>query len=209
MALAGLFLITFLFVHLGINLLLLVDDGGELFNRAAHFMASNPLIQLFQWVLFAGFIIHMIYGIILQVQNWLARPSRYKVEGYSHLSPFSKFMIHTAAIILLFLVIHLVNFFFKAKFGHIGEVNYEGMVLEDMGGLVRAQFQETGLVVFYIFALIILAFHLHHGFQSAFQSMGWNHSRYTPFVKILSTLIAILVPLGFIAIPICIYFNLA
>jgi succinate dehydrogenase / fumarate reductase cytochrome b subunit len=208
MALAGLFLITFLFVHLGINLLLIIDGSGELFNKAAHFMASNPLIQTFQWVLFAGFIIHMIYGLILQIQNWMARPNRYKVEGYSHTSPFSKFMIHTAAIILIFLVIHLVNFFFKAKFGHLDEVVYQGSSYEDMGSLVRAQFQNAWVVIFYIFSLIILAFHLHHGFQSAFQSMGWNHSRYTPFIKLLSTLIAIAVPLGFIAIPLAIFFNL-
>ncbi len=208
MALAGLFLITFLLVHLSINLLLIIDGSGELFNKAAHFMAKNPLIQTFQWVLFAGFFIHMIYGLILQVQNWMARPTRYKVEGYSHTSPFSKFMIHTAIIILLFLVIHLINFFFKAKFGHIEEVIYQGSAYEDMGSLVREQFQNAWVVVFYIFCLIILAFHLHHGFQSAFQSMGWNHSRYTPFVKFLSVLVAIAIPLGFIAIPLAIYFHL-
>ena len=208
MALAGLFLILFLFVHLTINLLLLFDSSGELFNKAAHLMAHNPLIQTFQWVLFAGFIIHMIYGVILQIQNWSARPTRYKVEGYSHTSPFSKFMIHTAAIILIFLVIHLLNFFFKAKFGEIAEIQYGSKSYEDMGQLVMQQFKIPWLVGFYVFALIVLAFHLHHGFQSAFQSMGWNHSRYTPFVKFLSVLIAVLVPLGFMAIPLSIYFDI-
>lgn len=208
MALAGLFLIVFLFVHLTINILLLFDSSRELFNKAADFMANNPLIQAFQWVLFAGFIIHMIYGIILQVQNWLARPVRYKVEGYSHTSPFSKFMIHTAVVILVFLVIHLINFFFKAKFGEIDHIMYGDQVVEDMGMLVIEKFQIPGVVIFYVLALIFLGFHLHHGFQSAFQSMGWNHSKYTPFIKGLSTFISILLPLGFIAIPVFIYFNI-
>lgn len=208
MALAGLFLIVFLFVHLSINLLLLFDSSRELFNKAAGFMVNNPLIQTFQWVLFAGFIIHMIYGLILQFQNWLARPVRYKVEGYSHTSPFSKFMIHTAVIILVFLVIHLINFFFVAKFGEVDHIMYGDQVFEDMGMLVIQKFQIPGVVIFYVLALIFLAFHLHHGFQSAFQSMGWNHSRYMPFIKGVSTFISIVVPLGFIAIPVLIYFNI-
>lgn len=208
MALAGLFLIVFLFVHLFINLLLLFDSSHESFNRVADFMANNPLIQTFQWVLFAGFIIHMIYGVVLQVQNWMARPVRYKVEGYSHTSPFSKFMIHTALVILVFLVIHLINFFFKAKFGEMSHVTYGDESFEDMASLVVQMFQNPAIVIFYVIALIILAFHLHHGFQSAFQSMGWNHSKYTPFIKLLSLFVAIILPLGFIAIPLSIFFNI-
>jgi len=208
MALAGLFLTIFLLVHLTINLMLLFDSSGELFNKAASFMAHNPLIQAFQWVLFAGFIIHMLYGITLQIQNWLARPSRYKVEGFSHTSPFAKFMIHTAIVILIFLVIHLVNFFFQAKFGHLQMVQYNGVEYEDMATLVREKFSLTSIVVFYLVALVLLAFHLHHGFQSAFQSMGWNHPKYTPCVKTLSTLLAIIIPLGFMMIPLFIFFNI-
>src|SRR5210317_1272306 len=89
MALAGLFLITFLFVHLGINLLVLLPESEaykefELFNTAAHFMGTNIIIKVFEVVLFGGFIIHILYGLILQIQNWMARPTRYKVEGWSH-----------------------------------------------------------------------------------------------------------------------------
>ena len=71
MALAGLFLITFLFVHLGINITLLLPgtetlQERETFNKAAHFMGTFPLIKVFEVVLFGGFIIHIIYGLILQ-----------------------------------------------------------------------------------------------------------------------------------------------
>lgn len=212
MALAGLFLITFLFVHLGINITVLIPGKGatqdrEVFNRAAHFMATFPVIKVFEVVLFGGFIIHIIYGLILQIQNWMARPTRYKIEGWSHTSPFSKFMIHTGIIILIFLVIHLMDFYFKAKFGDVGDAVYNGEKFHDLGALVIAKFQHLGFVIGYIVAFILLGFHLHHAFQSAFQSLGLNHSKYTPFIKGLSTFISILIPLGFTIIPLVIYFS--
>ncbi|MFA8449676.1 MAG: succinate dehydrogenase, partial [Bacteroidales bacterium] len=83
MSLAGLFLITFLIVHLSINLLILFDPTLQLFNEAAHFMGTNPFIQTFQWVLFIGIIIHFVYGFILTVQNNKSRPVGYKVAGSS------------------------------------------------------------------------------------------------------------------------------
>ena len=206
MAFMGLFLITFLFVHLGINFLVLLPDTTS-FNVAAHFMATNPVIKVFEVILFGGFIIHIIYGLILQIQNWMARPNRYKIEGWSHTSPFSKFMIHTAAIIFIFLAIHLGDFYFKSKFGQIGEVNIDGETIHDMAALVIAKFKIFGFVIGYILAFIILGFHLHHGFQSAFQSLGLNNRTYTPFIKSLSTIISIVLALGFIIIPIAIYYG--
>jgi len=209
MALAGLFLITFLFVHLGINFTLLIPgDERELFNRAAHFMGTFPLVKVFEVVLFGGFIIHIIYGLILQIQNWLARPTRYKIEGWSHTSVFSKFMIHTGIVIFIFLVIHLMDFYIKAKFlGEVDPVVYDGETLHDLGMLVILKFKHLGFVIGYIVAFILLGFHLHHAFQSAFQSLGLNHSKYTPFLKGLSTVISIILPLGFTAIALIIYFS--
>ncbi|MBL7906345.1 MAG: succinate dehydrogenase cytochrome b subunit [Bacteroidales bacterium] len=205
MALAGLFLITFLIVHLSINLLLLFDDSRELFNLAAHFMATNPVIQVFQIVLFGGFILHILVGLILQIQNWMARPTRYKVEGYSHTSFFSKFMIHTGGVILAFLVIHLINFFFKAKFGEMPEVMINGELYEDMGILVIEKFRELPVVVMYVVWLLFLGFHLDHAFHSALQSLGLNHSKYTPAAFGISRALAILIAGGFILIPVVIF----
>ncbi len=213
MALAGLFLITFLFVHLGINLLILIPgtdttQDREIFNKAADFMSTFALIKVFEVVLFGGFIIHILYGIILQIQNWMARGKRYKIEGWSHTSPFSKFMIHTGILILIFLVLHLIDFYFKAKiFGDIEEVEYGGFFYHDMGTLVIEKFKMPLFVIVYIVAFIFLGFHLHHAFWSAFQSMGWDHSKYTPFIKGVSLFISIVIPLGFTIIPLVIYFS--
>ncbi|KAF0199280.1 MAG: succinate dehydrogenase cytochrome b556 subunit [Bacteroidetes bacterium] len=205
MALAGLFLISFLIVHLSINLLLLFDSSRESFNVAARFMATNPVIQVMQIVLFGGFILHILVGIILQIQNWMARPTRYKIEGYSQSSFFSKFMIHTGAVILAFLVIHLFNFFFKAKFGEMPEVMIDGTLMEDMGLLVIEKFKEFPYVLMYLVWLLFLGFHLDHAFHSALQSLGLNHSKYTPLAFGLSRALAILIAGGFILIPVVIY----
>lgn len=208
MSLAGLFLTTFLVVHLLINVLILFDDTRELFNEAAHFMVTNPLIQVFQYVLFFGFILHIILGLILQIQNWSARPVRYNKKGYSELSYFSKFMIHTGAIIFIFLIIHFANFFVKAKFGHIDPILYDsGNTYEDMGLLVVSLFKDPGYVIFYVISILLLGFHLDHGFQSAFQSLGLNHARYTPFIKVFGRLFSVAITIGYVAIPLVIYFS--
>jgi len=210
MSLLGLFLMIFLVVHLGINLLLLFDSSRELYNVAAHFMGTNPIIQAFQWVLFLGFTLHIVLGFILQIQNWIARPKGYKVKATSEDSFFSKYMIHTGVIILVFLTIHFLTFFFRVKIFHdIPEFVLDGVNtgMEDMGLVVVELFKIPGYVVGYIIALLILGFHLDHGFQSAFQSLGLNHKKYTPFIKGLGHIYSIVISLGYIVIPLVIYFT--
>ncbi len=210
MSLMGLFLMTFLVVHLGINLLLLVDPTRDLFNQAAHFMATNPVIQVFQIVLFAGFAVHIILGIILQIQNWMARPTAYKVKASSEDSMFSKYMIYTGIIIGIFLTIHFANFFLKAKLFHsIPEfiLNGKPTGMEDMGLIVTTLFGSPIYVLGYIIALIFVGFHIDHAFQSAFQSLGLNHKKYTPFINWFGHFYSIVITLGYILIPVVIYFS--
>jgi succinate dehydrogenase / fumarate reductase cytochrome b subunit len=207
-ALAGIFLILFLLVHLGINITLILCETTKPFNIAAHFMGTNIIVKIFEVILFGGIVIHIIYTLILQVQNWLARPIRYRIPNFAQLSFFSKFQIHTAAIILVFLGIHLTNFYFKSRFGELEEISYDSIkYLPDLGSLVIQKFQMPGFVILYIAFFIFLAFHLLHGFQSAFQTLGLNHQSYTPFIKILGVIYSIIVFTGFTAIPIVIYFT--
>jgi succinate dehydrogenase / fumarate reductase cytochrome b subunit len=207
-ALAGIFLILFLLVHLGINITLILCKSTQPFNIAAHFMGTNIIVKIFEVVLFGGIIIHIIYTLILQVQNWLARPVRYRIPNFAQLSFFSRFQIHTAAIIFVFLAIHLTNFYFISRFGGLKEITYDGIkYLPDLGSLVIQKFQIPGLVILYIAFFIFLGFHLLHGFQSAFQTLGLNHQSYTPFIKILGIVYSAIVYTGFTAIPIVIYFT--
>lgn len=208
MSLAGLFLITFLAIHLAINLLLIFCDSTESFNRAAHFMATNPAIKIMEIVLFGGFIIHMIYGMIVSIQNLLARPVKYKVSNTSQLSYFSKYMLHTAVIITIFIFLHLFDFYIKSKFlGEVNSVMINGEEYHDLGQMVIARFSILWVVIFYLIALLGLGFHLHHGFQSAFQTIGLNHPVYTPIIKGLGILYTVAVTLGFMAIPVVIYIQ--
>jgi len=145
--------------------------------------------------------------VVIQMQNWFARPDRYKKDNYSQTSFFSKFMIHTAAIITVFLVIHLLDFYFKAKiFGNVPLVYYEGKEYHDLGIMVIEKFKLGGYVIFNIACFLFLAFHLLHGFQSAFQSLGLNHRLYTPLIKALGVIYTVIVTAGFILIPVYIYF---
>lgn len=209
MSLAGLFLISFLAVHLGINLLLLIDGNEEAFNKAAHFMATNPLIKVFEIVLFGGFIVHMVFGVLVSIQNKIARPVGYKVQNNAQQSFFSKYMYHTAVIVTIFLVLHLFDFYVKAKFidGGVGDVVYDGEHYHDLAKLVIERFQIWWVIVVYVVAMLGLGFHLHHGFQSAFQTIGLNHPVYTPIIKGLGIGYTILVTLGFMAIPIIVFFK--
>lgn len=207
MSLAGIFLVTFLLVHMGINLLVIIFDDPMVYNKAAHFMSSNVLIKIFEIVLFGGILLHIIYALILQIQNWIARPRRYSKANYSNTSFFSKFMIHTAIIILVFLSIHFVDFYFKAKFGHGETILVDGVNYHDFATEIVDKFKMLPFVVFYIAAFIFLGFHLVHGFQSAFKTLGLDHKRYTPVIQVLAIIYAVVVVGGYSIIPLMIYFS--
>ena len=206
MALLGLFLITFLVIHLTINLFLLRDDSGSWFNAAAHFMGTNWIIRILEIVLFAGFIFHILLGIILQITNWLSRPVRYKVLNRTTTPFLSKYMIYTGVIILIFLIIHFMNFYF-IKLGWVkSPVPYMEDGEANFYEVARYLFGQPVYVVLYIALFINLGFHLYHAFESAFQSLGMNHKTYTPFINGFAVVYSVVIPLGFILIPLFIFF---
>lgn len=201
MALLGLFLMVFLIVHLGINLCLLRDDGGKWFRDAAHFMETNYIIKIFEVILFSGFIFHILLGIILQVKNWFSRPVRYKVTNRTPTPFLSKYMIYTGAIVLTFLIIHLFNFFL-IKFGWVtSPVPATEGGEPDFAGVAKHLFSQPAYSIFYIALIIGLGFHLYHAFQAAFQTLGLDHKTYTPFITGFGIFYAIVIPLGYIIIP--------
>jgi len=205
MALAGAFLMVFLVVHLGINLFILpiTTHHKEIFREAVHFMSTNPLVKVMEIFLLGGFALHMILGVILQIQNWMARPVRYYKEGFSHTSFFSKYMIHTGVVIGIFLVIHFINFYF-VKLGFTNPPEGPALVADDHDFYSMAinLFSNPAYSILYIVLIIIVGFHLNHAFQSAFQSLGLEHSKYTPAIKIAGDIYSILIPLGFCVIPV-------
>ena len=198
MSLAGLFLMVFLLVHLTINLFMLLPDQGELFKMAVHFMTTNPLIKIFEVVLFSGFIIHMLVGIVLYIKNLMSRPVRYYKSNQSQTSFFSKYMIYTGAVVFIFLIIHFMNFYF-VKLGFVSPP--EGIDKHDFYNMAIMLFSNKVYSLIYIALILLLGFHLNHAFQSGIQTIGFNHNRYTVCVKRFSTIYAIFITLGFCVIP--------
>lgn len=200
----GLFLISFLIVHCGINSLIFLNDGGKLFEEAATFMGTNILIRTMEIVLFVGLLAHIVQSLMLARQNMNARPVQYAVDGASHNSKwYSRSMPILGILILMFLIIHLRHFWIVSRFtDHItsgDETLYEEM---------KEVFEHLWIVIVYVLAMIALAYHLMHGFQSAFQTMGLNHPKYTPIIKKVGFAFAIIVPFIFALMPIAMHFNI-
>ena len=208
MALTGLFLILFLVVHLAGNLQLLKDDGGRSFNIYAHFMTSNPLIKIIGYVNFALVLVHVIWAIWLTRTNTSARgPVGYAVsKNSSHWT--SRNMGILGTLILLFLVFHLSGFWWRMHNGPIDPVTYEGTEVKDLYAVVNTSYDLWWYVIIYEVSMLLLAFHLWHGFISAFQTVGLNHPKYTPAVKFVGKAFAIVVPLLFAIIPIFMYLDI-
>jgi succinate dehydrogenase / fumarate reductase cytochrome b subunit len=197
MALAGLFLLTFLPVHLFINLMLLKSEPGP-FNTAAHFMATFPLVKIMEVVLFGAILIHISWGVFLQIQNWLARPVGYVSSNKSETSFFSRFMIWTGATILTFLILHWFNFYF-IKLGLV-----KGNA-EDFYSVAHSLFKIPAYDIIYLTCFTLLGFHLFHAFYSAFQTLGLNHRLWNPIVRPIALIYAILIPAGFALISITLW----
>lgn len=208
-ALTGLFLILFLAVHLIGNLqMILVNDQGRAFNEYAEFMGHNKLIQIISIGNFFFILLHIVVSIVLTVHNRSARPSRYAYSKPGENSSWSsRNMIWLGSIVLIFIVLHLINFWSKSKFGPIGTVTYDGKTIHDLYSLVVFEFQNPVIVGIYVFAMIGLSFHLRHGFQSSFQTLGLNHVKYTPLINTLGIIYSIVVPFGFAIIPIVMYIQ--
>ena len=203
MALAGIFLLVFLLVHLGINLFLLRNDGGDWFNQAAGFMSSNYIVKVFEIFLFLAFIIHILIGVILKLQNWRARPKGYAVSGKAPTSFFSRYMIWTGLTIFVALIIHFINFYF-VKLGWV-DVPQGIHDKHDFYSMAILLFSDMTYAVIYLIWLLVLGLHLYHAFQSVFQTLGFNHNKYTKGLKRCGALYAIVVTLGFMIIPV--YFQ--
>lgn len=204
MALSALFLIVFLVIHLTVNLTSLFSE--DIFNELSHFMGTNPLIQFaMQPILIFGVVFHFIMGFVLELKNREARNVKYiKYNGAASSTWMSRNMIYTGAVILAFLVLHFIDFWFP-ELNH----KYIEVLPEDPTryfGELQYKFEEPWRVGVYIVAFVLLALHLLHGFQSAFQSIGLNN-KYTKAVKTLGKIYAIVIPLGFIIIALFLHFN--
>lgn len=244
-SLTGLFLCSFLIVHLIGNLQLLKNDEGLSFNKYAVFMTTNPVIKTMSWVLYAAILLHAFKGIYLVFKNKKARKVSYiKYKGNSNSKWYSRSMGLLGTLILIFIIVHMSDFWYEYKFGETpysvynqnmvtGELTRKDIpaqtdnkpiisskmeefvnndaritIVKDLNRSVVLAFQhEVWIVVLYVLSMVAISFHLLHGFQSTFQTLGINNKNIATVVKFLGVWVfAILIPLGFAAIPLIIYF---
>lgn len=206
MGLTGLFLISFLVVHCFLNSFIFFNDGGLMFNTGAHFMATNWLIRSMELVLFAGLIVHMIQALVLTMENRKARPVGYNVvNGNANSSWYSRSMGLLGTLLLMFLIIHLAHFWVKSRITGLPGEDANGH--ENLYAVMQTTFSMLWVVIVYCLSMVSLAYHLLHGFQSAFQTLGLNHKKYTPLIKNIGIGFSIIVPLVFALMPILMYLG--
>jgi succinate dehydrogenase / fumarate reductase cytochrome b subunit len=213
MSLTGLFLISFLIVHVCINACIFndlsfidPDDNGDMFNRAAHFMASSVLVRTMEYGLFLGFIIHIVQGYVLEAKNLSRRGQGYKVNlGNRGSKWYSRTMGLLGTLLLLFLIMHIAHFWVPSRITGLEEV--EGKNYHNMFIVMVDVFQNPVVVILYVVGCISLAYHLLHGFQSAFRTLGVHNTRYIGMIKGLGAAFSIIVPFVFAMMPIAIYLD--
>lgn len=192
------------------------NDNGETFNHWAHLFGTNLIIRAMEYGLFIGLLLHIIQGLILWAQNRKARPVNYAVSKYREGKWYSRSMGLLGTLILLFLILHLYHFWTPSRFGGMFGIkklqeaslfDYNNQRVHNLYAEMQYVFQNAVVVIIYILGVIALAWHLLHGFQSAFQTFGINHKKYTPLINGLGIFYTIVICTLFALMPVAFYFN--
>jgi len=218
MALTGLFLISFLVVHVGLNACIWANDNGEMFNKAAHFMGETIVVRIMEVGLFIGIIIHILQGYVLESKNLARRGKGYKINLANKGSKwYSRTMGLLGTLLLLFLIMHINHFWVHSRLGNVASIQPLAEVIYpsnpnkhylDLYALMIETFTGNILVVtLYVLGCISLAYHLLHGFQSSFRTLGLYNKKYIGIVQSVGIGFAILVPLVFAMMPVSIYLG--
>lgn len=204
MSLTGLFLILFITIHLVGNLQLIFGTP-ESFNEYTVTMTTSPLIMAASYVTYISIILHAVFGVVLSLNNRKSRPVQYAQNQASANSSWSsRSMFLLGSVLFIFIILHMGNFWFKFKFGTI-ELDVNGV--KDMYTVVETSFTWWWYVLLYVIGMVGLGYHLAHGFQSAFQSLGINHKAYTPVIKAIGLGYSIIVPALFALIPVYMFIT--
>jgi succinate dehydrogenase / fumarate reductase cytochrome b subunit len=214
MAFTGIFLILFLIVHAGLNACIWANDNGLMFNKAAHFMGSFVVPRVLEIGLFVGIFLHILQGYMLTLENRSKRSVSYAVNYAKGSKWYSRSMALLGTLLLMFLIMHIYHFWTPSRLGGIGSVHslktfeLNGVEYHNLYAEMQAIFQSPAVVILYVLACGSLAYHLAHGFQSAFKTIGIHNKRYHALISSIGYGFAILIPLAFAMMPISFYFEL-
>jgi len=216
MAVTGLSLILFLIVHVTVNacmwaVVFVPGDNGEVFNKDAHWLGQTLVPRVLEIGLFVFFIIHIVQGYVLEVQNRGRRGIAYNVPMGSRGSTwYRKSMGLLGTLVFLFLIVHIADFWIPSRFGGLDEVMYDdmpGRVYHNLYGKMAVVFQNQWIVILYIIGCISLAWHLIHGFQSSFRTLGVSNKRYLAILNGTGWAFSIIVCLLFAMMPVSVYLG--
>jgi succinate dehydrogenase / fumarate reductase cytochrome b subunit len=213
MAVTGLSLISFLVVHAGINACIWANDNGVMFNTAAHFMGSTVVIRILEVGLFIGILLHIIQGYVLEFTNRSKRKTGYNVSlGNKGSKWYSRSMGLLGTILLLFFIIHWYQFWIPSRFTGINETpmvlpNSDGKEVHNLYALMKETFSQLWVVIVYVFACFSLCWHLVHGFQSAFRTLGVSNKRYLSIIKTGGIAFAVIISVAFAMMPVSMYLG--
>ena len=205
MSLTGLFLVTFLIVHMVGNLQLLYPDvlsASEKFNVYAVFMTTFPLIKATSYLLYGSIALHALVALFLTLHNKNARPTGYAIAGSAEKSWASRNMGILGSILLFFIIMHMGQFWFQYHFGGNQPVmEIDGMAYKNLYALVGTTLSVWWFAALYLISMLAVGFHLWHGFQSGFQSLGLNHVKYTSLISLAGKALAVFFIVGFSSMP--------
>ena len=203
MSFTGLFLISFLIVHAGANSCIFLNDGGETYNSVAHFLSHNWIVRFLEIGLFVGLIAHIVQGLMLTIQNNSTRKTKYAVSAGNATSKwYSRSMGILGSLLLIFLVIHLKDFFIGTKIAL-----YSGDQPHNLYDEMKEEFSNIWIVIIYLLGVFALCWHLIHGFSSAFQTLGVNSPKYNSLIKNAGYAYTILICAAFALMPIAFYLG--
>lgn len=214
MSLTGIFLISFLIVHVGLNACIWAMDKGEMFNKSAHFMATTVVVRIMEVGLFAGIILHIIQGYVLEAKNLSRRGKSYAINlGNKGSRWYSRTMGLLGTLLFLFLIMHVYHFWVPSRMGGVAnvhalaEVDYNGKTYHNLYAEMQEVFKNPVVVILYILGCISLAYHLMHGFHSAFRTLGVHNNRYLKMLRSFGIGFAVIVCLAFAMMPLSFYLG--
>ena len=215
MALSGLFLVSFLLVHVGLNSCIFNDlpffnpnDDGSMFNRAAYFMGNSLVIRIIEFGLFAVIILHIIQGYAVEVKNRSRRKKGYQVAfGNRGSTWMSRSMAILGTLIFIYLVVHIAQFWVPSRITGLEEVTYNGKQYHNLFLRMFEVFQQEWVVILYLVGVGALLFHLLHGFHAAFRSIGVHNKKYLSLLKGVGYGFSVIVCVLFALMPISMYLH--
>jgi succinate dehydrogenase / fumarate reductase, cytochrome b subunit len=206
MSLTGIFLISFLVVHVGINACIWANDSGQMFNLASHFMATTIVIRIVEVGLFAGLLLHIIQGLVVEIQNRTHRQIRYAVTmGNKGSKWYSRSMGLLGTLLLFFLIMHLSHFWVPSRFTELPTIDINGKEVANQYAEIIRVFQNPLVVALYVLGCMSLMYHLLHGFQSAFRTLGVPNGKYINLIKGFGIGFSVIVSLAFAMMPVSVY----